>query len=123
MAQDSKLKVRNILAYILPFIAIIIYSLTVEYIGNIFLPTNILLVKYSFDLFISITVPIVFLLTGFFVSPINKKKTIKILSIILCVMTIIVITSTLDSPLQLSTYVVVIVVTIITFLILNKKML
>lgn len=121
MTQNLKLKIRIIFAYILPFIIVVVYSMMIELIKMSFFPADKLLVKYLFDMFISITAPIVFLLTGFFVAPINKKGTVKILSIIICVMTIIAISATLDSPLQLSTYITIVVVTVITFVVLNKK--
>jgi hypothetical protein len=102
MEQKKNLKIRKISAYTLPFVSFFALSILIEFIGESIFNTNKLLVKYLLDLFISVISPIVFVLVGFYIEPENKKKTIKILSIILCVFFLFAIASSLDSSLQSS---------------------
>ena len=121
MEQTLNLKIRSILAYLLPFIILITYSIIIDLIGSSILSTDKLIVKYLLDMFISISAPIAFILMGFYVAPKDKLKTTRNLSLILSVMTLFVIMSTLDSPLQLSTYIAIIISTVVTTVILYKK--
>jgi len=118
MKQQNTFKIRRISAYIVPFIVFMALSLLIEYIGSNIFNTDKLSNKYFLDLFISVSCPIVFVLVGFYIEPENKKKTIKILSIILCVLFLIASYGSLDRSLQLSTYLASVVSTVITYIII-----
>ena len=121
MAQKN-LEIRQISAYTLPFVSFFALSILIEFIGGSIFNTNKLLVKYLLDLFISVICPIVYIWVGFYLEPVNKKKTIKILSIIICVFLLLASGSNLSRSLQLSTYIAGIVSTIITYVILLKTL-
>lgn len=118
MKQQSIFKIRRISAYIVPFIVFLALSLLIESIGNNVLNTENLSNKYLLDLLIAVISPIVFVLVGFYIEPENKKKTIQILSIILCVFFLFAIMGSLDKTLQLSTYIASLGSTVITYIIL-----
>lgn len=122
MAQKKNLKIRQISGYILPFVSFIALSILIEFIGGSIFDTSKLLVKYLLDLFISVICPIVYIWVGFYLEPVNKKKTIQILSIIMCVFLLLASGSHLNHSLQLSTYIAGILSTIITYLILLKTL-
>jgi hypothetical protein len=114
--------VQNILAYILPFVVFLALSLLIEFLGNQIFDTKILMNKYALDLIVFIICPIAFILTGFYIAPQeNRKKTIKILSIILCVSLALAISASLDVLLQCSTYITCLILTIITGVVLYKS--
>jgi Mn2+/Fe2+ NRAMP family transporter len=118
MKQQNIFKIRRICAYIVPFIVFLVFSILTENIGDNILNTDKLSNKYLLDLLIAVISPIVFVLVGFYIEPKNKKKTIKILSIILCVFFLFAIMGSLDKTLQLSTYLASVGSTVVTYIIL-----
>lgn len=116
-------KAREIGSYILPFMAWVVLSLIIEFAGNALFDTNILTVKYMLDLFISIVGAVAFVLTGYYIAPQNKKKTLKTLVIILCVLPLFAVYGCFgdDSILQANTYILAIMTAVIAYFIINKR--
>ena len=121
MEQSKKIKIRKVSAYILPFISFITLSLLIEYVGFAIFATNDLTYKYILGSLMSSICSIVFILVGFYMEPENKKKTIKVLLIIICVMFLLAIYGQLANPLYLTNYILGIISAIITYFVLLRK--
>lgn len=122
MEQSKNLKIRKVSAYILPFISFIALSLLIEYVGFTIFDTNDLTYKYILGCIMSSICSIVFILVGFYIEPENKKKTIKVLSIIICVIFLLAIYGKLDSPFYYTNYILGIISAIITYFVLLRKL-
>lgn len=121
MEQTKFLKIRKVSAYILPFITFIVLSLLIEYIGFAIYDTNDLTYKYIIGSLISAISSIAFIVVGFYIEPENKKKTIRVLLIIISVMFLIAIYGKLDSPLYYTNYILGIISAIVTYFVLLRR--
>lgn len=110
-------KIRKIGAYIFPFISMYLVSKIIESILNSLFGSSNLMTDYMLDLFVCLIWPIVLLIVGYYVEPENKRKSIKILSIIYCVLNLIII---MGGGLGYIVPTIGIVSTVITFLIIDR---
>ena len=117
METKISFKIRKIGTYILPFISMFFVSKIIEFIVNNLFGSSNLLTDHMLNLFVCLIWPIVLLIVGYYIEPENKRKAIKILSIIYCVLNLIIL---LGGGLGYIVPTLGIISTVITFLIIDR---